>query len=88
MTAVTVLGMVAAACTMSSFVPQVVKTWRSGSSADLSIGMYALLTVGAALWLAYGLAIRDLPVIVTNFVTLALLLMVDFQIWWHRRRPA
>lgn len=88
MSAVTALGLVAAACTMSSFVPQVLKTWRTRSAADLSVGMYALLTTGAALWLAYGVLIADLPVIVTNLVTLALLLVVDVQIWWLRRRPA
>ena len=87
MSGVTILGLVASACTMSAFVPQVVKTWRTRSSADLSVGMYALLTAGAALWLAYGLFIRDLPVILTNGVTLTLLLVVDLQIFLHRRSP-
>ena len=85
MNAVTVLGLVAAACTMASFVPQVVKMYRTRSSADLSVGMYALLTSGAALWLAYGLLIGDLPIVVTNVVTLVLLLAVDIQIFLHRR---
>ena len=85
MSAVTLLGLVAAACTMTAFVPQVVKTYRTRSSADLSIGMYALLTSGAALWLAYGLLIQDVPVILTNLVTLVLLLAVDVQILLHRR---
>lgn len=87
MSGVTVLGLVASACTMSAFVPQVVKTWRTRSSADLSVGMYALLTAGAALWLAYGLFIHDLPVVLTNGVTLTLLLVVDIQIVLHRRSP-
>lgn len=87
MSAVTVLGLVASACTMTAFVPQVVKTWRTRSSADLSLGMYALLTAGAALWLTYGWLIRDLPVIVTNAVTLVLLLSVLAQILLHRRTP-
>ncbi|MEM0961884.1 MAG: SemiSWEET transporter [Bacteroidota bacterium] len=82
---VTALGLVAAACTMASFVPQVVKTYRTRSSGDLSVGMYALLTTGAVLWLIYGILIDDLPVIVTNLVTLALLLVVDVQILMHRR---
>ena len=40
---------------------------------------------GALLWLVYGLLIGDLPVIVTNAVTLLLLLAVDVQIVRHRR---
>jgi MtN3 and saliva related transmembrane protein len=86
MNAVTAVGLVASACTMTAFLPQVIKTWRTKSSADLSLGMYGLLTTGAALWLTYGLLIRDLPVILTNAVTLVLLLAVLVQMAWHRRR--
>ena len=86
MNPVTILGLVASGFTMMAFVPQVVKTWRTKSSADLSLGMYSLLTGGAVLWLAYGLLIRDLPIVVTNAVTLTLLLLVLGQMAWHRRR--
>ena len=82
---VTVLGLIAAAFTTASFVPQVLKTWRSGSSADLSLGMYSLFAVGIALWLAYGLLIRDLPVVLANGITLLLVLGVLGQALWHRR---
>ena len=86
MNTVTLLGFIASACTMTAFIPQVVKTWKTKSSADLSLGMYGLLTSGAALWLTYGLLISDGPVILTNAVTLALLLAVLGQMLWHRRR--
>ena len=76
MSAVTVLGLVAATLTTASFVPQVLKAWRSGSSADLSLGMYSLFAAGIALWLAYGIAIRDLPIIASNVVTLVLVLSI------------
>lgn len=85
---IAVLGFVASGVTMVSFLPQVIKTWRSGSSKDLSLGMYLLLTTGAALWMTYGLLIDDLPVIVTNGVLLVLMSAVLTQIVWHRRRPA
>ena len=85
MTSTTLLGLVAAACTTASFVPQVVKAWRSGSSADLSLGMYSLFTVGIALWLAYGIAIRDVPVIASNAITLGLVAAILVHI--VRARP-
>ena len=85
MTAITLLGLVAALFTTASFVPQVVKTWRSGSSADLSLGMYTLFAVGIVLWLVYGVLIRDLPVVLANGVTLLLVLTVLGQALWHRR---
>ncbi|MAQ92311.1 hypothetical protein B1759_18745 [Rubrivirga sp. SAORIC476] len=72
MTGITLLGLAAAACTTASFIPQVVKAWRSGSSADLSLGMYVLITLGIGLWLVYGLLVRDLPIIAANAVTLVL----------------
>jgi MtN3 and saliva related transmembrane protein len=71
-TRVTLLGYVAGACTTLAFVPQVVRTWRTRSARDLSLGMFVVLTAGIALWLAYGLLTRDLPVIVANGVTLVL----------------
>ena len=86
MSGVTLLGLAAAACTTASFVPQVVKAWRSGSSADLSLGMYGLFTLGIALWLVYGIAIRDTPIIVANVVTLALVVTILAHI--VRFRPA
>lgn len=72
MTGITLLGLAAAACTTASFIPQVVKAWRSGSSADLSLGMYVLITLGIGLWLVYGLLVRDLPIIAANAVALVL----------------
>ncbi len=85
MTSITLLGLVAALFTTAAFVPQVVKTWRSGSSSDLSLGMYGLFAVGIVLWLIYGVLIRDLPVVLANGVTLLLVLTVLGQALWHRR---
>jgi MtN3 and saliva related transmembrane protein len=41
------------------------------SSADVSIGSMAVLLVGFALWLAYGLSIGDAALIATNVTALA-----------------
>lgn len=87
MTSITILGFVASGITMVSFLPQVVKTWRSGSSDDLSMGMYLLLTLGTVLWLSYGILTDDPPIIVTNAVLLVLMGSVVAQMAWHRRRP-
>lgn len=66
------LGSAAGALTTAAFVPQVVKTWKSKSAADLSLGMFLVFAVGVLLWLAYGIAIGAAPIIVANSVTLSL----------------
>ena len=65
------VGYLAGALTTVSFVPQVVKTWRTGSAEDLSMGMLAVFSLGVSLWLTYGLALRSAPMIFSNAITLA-----------------
>ncbi|MEB3163428.1 MAG: SemiSWEET transporter [Prochlorothrix sp.] len=72
MSFVTLLGLAAGACTTIAFVPQLLKTWRSRSARDVSLGMFLIFCLGVVLWLWYGLLTRDFPVIVANAVTLVL----------------
>ena len=67
---VTVLGLVAGTLTTLSFLPQLLKAWKSRSTHDISIGMFSLLAVGITLWIVYGVVTSDLPVVVANSVTL------------------
>jgi MtN3 and saliva related transmembrane protein len=73
------LGLSAAFCTTVSFVPQLVKVWRSRSAHDISLGMFSLMTTGIALWLIYGIAMLDLPLIVANAITLCLASAILFM---------
>lgn len=66
------LGSAAGFLTTAAFVPQVIKTWKSKSAADLSLGMFLVFALGVLLWLAYGILIGARPIIVANSVTLAL----------------
>ena len=63
MTRVTVLGLLAAFCTTTAYLPQVIKTWRTRSTTDISLGMFLLMVSGLVLWLAYGIILADLPLI-------------------------
>jgi MtN3 and saliva related transmembrane protein len=66
------IGFIAAILTTVSFVPQVLKVWRTRSAKDISLGMYSLFTLGIATWLVYGVLIDSWPVILANLVTLIL----------------
>jgi MtN3 and saliva related transmembrane protein len=68
----TIIGLAAATCTTTSFLPQVIKAWRTRSTRDVSAGMFALLVTGNSLWLLYGALISDLPLVVANLITLGL----------------
>jgi len=72
MTGVTLLGLLAGVLTTVAFVPQVVKTWRTRSTHDISLWMFSILVAGIIAWLAYGAIIGDLPLILANAVTLLL----------------
>jgi MtN3 and saliva related transmembrane protein len=70
-----VIGFCAATLTTVSFVPQVVKTYRTGGR-DLSWWMLALFGTGVGLWLAYGILRASAPVTVANAVTAFLVLCI------------
>ncbi len=66
------LGYTAAVLTTGSFIPQALLTLRTRNVSGISLGMYSAFTAGVALWLVYGLALGDWPIVVANAVTLAL----------------
>jgi MtN3 and saliva related transmembrane protein len=68
----TLLGYPAAFLTTIAFVPQAWKSWHTRDLSGISLPMYALFTLGVALWLGYGLVIGSLPVIAANGITLVL----------------
>lgn len=72
MTSVTFIGLLAGFCTTVSFLPQVAKTLRTHSTADISLGMFLVFTLGCCLWLLYGVLMRDIAIIVPNTVTIML----------------
>jgi MtN3 and saliva related transmembrane protein len=76
MSHVALTGFVAGTLTTLSFVPQVVKSYRSKRCDDLSVGMLLAFTGGVTLWLLYGLLLRSAPIISANAVTLALLAVI------------
>lgn len=83
MSPITLLGLLAGVLTTISFVPQVIKTWKTKSAKDLSLGMYSIFCLGVLLWLIYGFAVSDIPVIAANMVTLIFALtLLYFKIFF------
>lgn len=68
----TIIGLTAGFCTTIAFLPQAIKTWKTKSAKDLSLGMYSIFCTGVILWLTYGFLINNLPIILTNLVCIVL----------------
>jgi lactoylglutathione lyase len=69
---VKIIGFISAILTTSAFLPQVIKTWKTRSTDDLSPVMFALFSFGVAGWLIYGWQLHDMPMILANGVTICL----------------
>jgi MtN3 and saliva related transmembrane protein len=72
------LGYPAAFLTTLAFVPQAWQSWRTRDLSGISLPMYAMFTLGVALWLGYGIAIGSTPVIAANLITL---LLASIVLW-------
>jgi len=66
------VGLMAGTLTTISFLPQALKTWRSKSAKDISLAMFLCFCIGVILWIIYGFFVKDIPVLLTNLVTLIL----------------
>ena len=71
-----ILGFAAGALTTLAFLPQVIKTWRSRRTRDISLGMFVIFSSGVFLWLLYGIQVGAMPIILANSVTLILALTI------------
>ncbi|MEM1324764.1 MAG: SemiSWEET transporter [Bacteroidota bacterium] len=69
---ITIIGFIAACLTTGAYIPQVIKTWRTKTTEDLSLGMYSMMTSGIVLWIYYGIVNQDAPVIFANIVAFIL----------------
>jgi MtN3 and saliva related transmembrane protein len=56
--------------------PQAIHVVRSRDTAALSLTGTIAFTIGIALWLVYGLALMDWPLITSDAVTLALMAVI------------
>ncbi len=66
----------AATLTTAAFVPQALHIIRYKETRAISLSMYVAFASGVALWLVFGCLIGNLPIIVSNAITLALALAI------------
>jgi len=74
----TLIGLVAAILTTTSLVPQLIKSWRMKETRDISLLMFLIMGVGIFLWMVYGFLIHNLPLIASNSISFAFVLIILF----------
>ncbi len=80
------IGYIAGFLTTICWVPQLIRSWRTRSLADVSWPYLATLATGVFLWTVYGLQQLDPAIIATNVATLAcVLVLIGLKVVSDRR---
>jgi MtN3 and saliva related transmembrane protein len=69
---VSILGSVAAALVTGSFLPQVIRGYRTKRLTDVSYWLMITICIGLSLWIVYGIVKQDWVIIGANIGTIAL----------------
>ena len=72
------IGYFAGILIMISFIPQVIKSSKTRSVEDLSLGMVIATFIGSIFWVTYGIIIWSMPVAIMNYI---FLLVVTYQLY-------
>ena len=67
-----ILGLAAGTISSITFLPQVIRIWKTKSAKDLSLNMLGLLILGVGMWLTYGILVKDVAIIYTNSMVLSM----------------
>ena len=70
MNLISIIGLVAAIVSTINQLPQAWKTICSKDTHSLSLGMYSMVWVATSLWLAYGILLKDTPLILSNSISI------------------
>ena len=71
-----IIGLCAGILCTISFLPQIIKIFRTKKAEDLSLITFSILSLGVFSWLIYGILIESLPIIVSNAVIFVLSLLI------------
>jgi MtN3 and saliva related transmembrane protein len=66
------VGIAAGVCTSLALLPQLIKLMKYKKAEDLSLVYLVTLFCGLVLWIWYGVLRDDLPIMLTNVVSLVL----------------
>ncbi|KGG02913.1 hypothetical protein EU99_1875 [Prochlorococcus marinus str. MIT 9321] len=71
-----IFGYFAAILTTAAFLPQLIKTLKTKKADDVSLATLIMFIIGVLSWIIYGYKISSAPILIANFITLILNLLI------------
>ena len=82
-----IIGYIGGVMSSISFLPQVIKIWKTKSAEDLSMLTLIFLSCNMTLWLVYGILNNSKPIWITNSILLAMVAcMIYFKIIFKKNK--
>ncbi|MCX6821718.1 MAG: SemiSWEET family transporter [Candidatus Aenigmarchaeota archaeon] len=63
-----IIGYLAGIFIMISFIPQVIKSYKTKNVSDISLGLIVATLIGTVFWIIYGVLIESMPIIIVNII--------------------
>jgi len=61
-----IIGLLAGLTTTFAFLPQIIKTFRTKETKNISLTMYVIYMIGVLMWFVYGYLIGEIAILVSN----------------------
>lgn len=82
----TILATLATLCVVSSYIPQIVKGYKTKSLKDISLAFLVVIIVGTVLWIFYGLLNQDYVFLLANSIILIFAIcLISMKIVYGKR---
>lgn len=72
------IGFTAGGLVTISYLPQVIKSWKTKSTRDVSLLLGAVNSIGQILWIVYGVVVHSASLVTMSSLTLSLTLSLLF----------
>ncbi len=72
------IGFTAGGLVTISYLPQVIKSWKTKSTRDVSLLLGVVNSIGQILWIVYGVVVNSASLVTMSSLTLSLTLSLLF----------
>ena len=76
-----IIGLFAGFLGLVAWIPQIYRIWIKRKADAISLPTFLIITIALALWLLYGILIDSLSLIISNSLTLLIILIVLIGAW-------